>query len=318
MCIPATSRSSSTGSQAGGLPALPGAAAVGRRVRVPALRHGRRRLVADGRRLAPLRGLSVGDLGDGGHDLRRHPYPLVSWFAAVWYVVNQKNGVSALGLQRVLGLGSYQTAWAWLHKLRRAMVRPGRDALEGIVEVDETLIGGVKTRQTRPWRRRQGARRGRRRGLRERPGTRADAPHPRRIGRHPDRVRTRLTSPAAPRSTPTRGAATTTSAATASSTSSRTSPPPATPRTWSCPRSTASPACSSAGCSAPTKARSPTTSSTTTWTSSPSASTAADRAIAACCSTASSKAPSPQPRSHTESSSPASGQRANGRNGVTG
>ncbi len=55
--------------------------------------------------------------------------PLVSWFAAVWYVVNQKNGVSALGLQRVLGLGSYQTAWAWLHKLRRAMVRPDRDAL---------------------------------------------------------------------------------------------------------------------------------------------------------------------------------------------
>ncbi|MGI8902729.1 MAG: IS1595 family transposase [Solirubrobacteraceae bacterium] len=70
--------------------------------------------------------------------------PLRSWFAAIWYVVNQKNGVSALGLQRVLGLGSYQTAWAWLHKLRRAMVRPGRDLLSGAVEVDETLVGGVK------------------------------------------------------------------------------------------------------------------------------------------------------------------------------
>jgi len=70
--------------------------------------------------------------------------PLVSWFAAVWYVVNQKNGVSALGLQRVLGFGSYQTAWAWLHKLRRAMVCPGRELLSGAVEVDETLIGGVK------------------------------------------------------------------------------------------------------------------------------------------------------------------------------
>ena len=70
--------------------------------------------------------------------------PLVSWFAAVWYVVNQKNGVSALGLQRVLGFGSYQTAWAWLHKLRRAMVRPDRELLSGAVEVDETLIGGVK------------------------------------------------------------------------------------------------------------------------------------------------------------------------------
>lgn len=50
--------------------------------------------------------------------------PLASWFAAIWYVVNQKQGVSALGMQRVLGFGSYQTAWAWLHKLRRAMVEP--------------------------------------------------------------------------------------------------------------------------------------------------------------------------------------------------
>ena len=45
------------------------------------------------------------------------------WFQAMWYVVNQKNGVSALGLQKALGLGSYHTAWEWLHKLRRAMVR---------------------------------------------------------------------------------------------------------------------------------------------------------------------------------------------------
>ena len=67
--------------------------------------------------------------------------PLVSWFAAVWYVVNQKQGVSALGLQRVLGLGSYQTAWAWLHKLRRAMVLPGRELLSGTVEVDESYFG---------------------------------------------------------------------------------------------------------------------------------------------------------------------------------
>jgi transposase-like protein len=77
--------------------------------------------------------------------------PLVSWFAAVWYVVNQKQGVSALGLQRVLGLGSYQTAWAWLHKLRRAMVLPGRELLGGVVEVDESYVGarhrGVGGRQ---------------------------------------------------------------------------------------------------------------------------------------------------------------------------
>ena len=67
--------------------------------------------------------------------------PLVLWFRAIWYVTSQKTGTSALGLQRVLGLGSYQTAWAWLHKLRRAMIRPGRDGLRGRVEVDETYIG---------------------------------------------------------------------------------------------------------------------------------------------------------------------------------
>jgi hypothetical protein len=53
--------------------------------------------------------------------------PLVLWFRTMWWVTSQKNGTSALGLQRVLGLGSYKTAWTWLHKLRRAMVRPGRD-----------------------------------------------------------------------------------------------------------------------------------------------------------------------------------------------
>jgi transposase-like protein len=68
--------------------------------------------------------------------------PLRVWFQAAWYVMNQKFGVSALGLQRILGLGSYQTAWAWLHKLRRAMVRPGRELLRGRIEVDETYIGG--------------------------------------------------------------------------------------------------------------------------------------------------------------------------------
>ncbi len=67
--------------------------------------------------------------------------PLKMWFRAMWYVTSQKNGASALGLQRVLGLGSYQTAWAWLHKLRRAMVRPGRDPLSGWIEVDETYVG---------------------------------------------------------------------------------------------------------------------------------------------------------------------------------
>lgn len=70
---------------------------------------------------------------------------LQDWFAAAWYITNQKNGVSALGLQRVLGLGSYQTAWTILHKLRRAMVNPYRDKLSGTVEVDETFLGGPET-----------------------------------------------------------------------------------------------------------------------------------------------------------------------------
>ncbi len=70
--------------------------------------------------------------------------PLRLWFHAMWYVTSQKNGASALGLQRILGLGSYLTAWSWLHKLRRAMVRPGRDRLAGAVEVDETYLGGLE------------------------------------------------------------------------------------------------------------------------------------------------------------------------------
>ena len=70
--------------------------------------------------------------------------PLVMWFRAIWLVTSQKTGASALGVQRVLGLGSYKTAWAWLHKLRRAMVRPGRDRLSGRVEVDESYIGGLE------------------------------------------------------------------------------------------------------------------------------------------------------------------------------
>lgn len=78
--------------------------------------------------------------------------PLTVWFGAMWQVTSQKHGVSALGLQRVLGLGSYKTAWAMLHKLRRAMVRPGRERLSGVVEVDETYWGGeeegVRGRQT--------------------------------------------------------------------------------------------------------------------------------------------------------------------------
>ena len=67
--------------------------------------------------------------------------PLTIWFRAMWWVTTQKNGASALGLQRILGLKSYETAWTWLHKFRRAMVRPGRDLLCERVEIDECYIG---------------------------------------------------------------------------------------------------------------------------------------------------------------------------------
>ena len=83
------------------------------------------------------------------HDTRK---PLRVWFRAAWLVASQPNGISALTLQRQLGLGSYRTAWTWLHKLRRAMVRPGRDRLKGIVEIDETYFGspeeGTSGRET--------------------------------------------------------------------------------------------------------------------------------------------------------------------------
>lgn len=70
--------------------------------------------------------------------------PLQLWFRAIWYIVGQKNGVSAKGLQRVLGFTRYETIWIWLHKLRISMVRPGRERLSGTVEVDETYIGGER------------------------------------------------------------------------------------------------------------------------------------------------------------------------------
>ena len=70
--------------------------------------------------------------------------PLVIWFRVIWWVTSQKNGASALGLQHSLGIGTYKTASIWLHKLRRAMVRPDQDRLSGTIQVDETYVGGKK------------------------------------------------------------------------------------------------------------------------------------------------------------------------------
>ena len=77
-----------------------------------------------------------------GTIFHRSTKPLLIWFIAIWWVIAQKNGVSAKGLQKILGLGSYQTAWTWLHKFRRLMVAGNRSKLSGIIEVDETLVGG--------------------------------------------------------------------------------------------------------------------------------------------------------------------------------
>jgi transposase-like protein len=68
--------------------------------------------------------------------------PLTVWFTACWLFASGKDGISALSLKRTLEIGSYQTAWAMLHRLRSVLVRPGRERLTGVVEVDETYIGG--------------------------------------------------------------------------------------------------------------------------------------------------------------------------------
>ena len=86
--------------------------------------------------------------------------PLTTWFRAMWQVTSQKNGMSALGLQRVLGLGSYKTAWAMLHKLRRAMVRPRRDRLGGVVEVEHKHLDDYLDEFTFRFNRRTSASRG--------------------------------------------------------------------------------------------------------------------------------------------------------------
>src|SRR5919205_686083 len=69
---------------------------------------------------------------------------LARWFLAIYLVTSSKGGIAAAELQRQLGFGSYQTAWAWLHKLRKAMVRPDRAPLAGRVEADETYVGGPR------------------------------------------------------------------------------------------------------------------------------------------------------------------------------
>jgi transposase-like protein len=95
------------------------------------------------------------------------------WFTACWMFATQKDGVSAQSLQRALDIGSYQTAWAMLHRLRSVLVRPGRDLLTGTVEVDETFIGGEEA----------GLRGGRARGKKSLVGIAVEVREPKGIGR---------------------------------------------------------------------------------------------------------------------------------------
>ncbi|MEI6397464.1 MAG: IS1595 family transposase [Pseudomonadota bacterium] len=71
--------------------------------------------------------------------------PLKIWFYAIWWVTSQKTGVSALNLQKNLGLGSYRSSWLMLHKIRNAMIFEDRSLLQGDVEVDEAFLGGVQS-----------------------------------------------------------------------------------------------------------------------------------------------------------------------------
>ncbi|MGH7751482.1 MAG: IS1595 family transposase, partial [Gemmatimonadales bacterium] len=79
-----------------------------------------------------------------GTVMHRTRVPLRDWFWAAYLVTTHTPGFSAWQLQRQLGLGRYETAWAMLQKLRRAMIRPERDCIAGTVEVDETYLGGVE------------------------------------------------------------------------------------------------------------------------------------------------------------------------------
>ena len=89
-----------------------------------------------------MRRLPRAHLGDGGHDFRPDPDAADGVVHRGWLFATAKDGISALSLQRALEIGSYQTAWAMLGRLRSVLVRPGRDRLTGTVEVDETYIGG--------------------------------------------------------------------------------------------------------------------------------------------------------------------------------
>lgn len=118
-------------------------------------------------------GCKVGTSVTAGTIFDRTRTPLTVWFTACWLFATQKDGVSALSLQRSLEIGSYQTAWAMLHRLRSVLIRPGRERLTGRVEVDETFIGGEEP----------GLRGGRQRGKKVLVGVAVEVHEPKGLGR---------------------------------------------------------------------------------------------------------------------------------------
>jgi hypothetical protein len=122
------------------VPGVPGRVPMARGVSLPALRTG------GGLRVASAAAVAVQGVGrqvsvTAATVWHRTRLPLTVWFWAAYLVTTHTPGLSAVQLQRQLGI-SYETAWALLHKLRRAMVNPERELLKEKVEVDETYLGG--------------------------------------------------------------------------------------------------------------------------------------------------------------------------------
>ena len=90
--------------------------------------------------------MSLPGLPHGGDGFPSHAKALRLWFVAIFFVGRHKTGISALQLQKDLGLGSYKTAWAWLHKLRSALPERPESRLTGLVEADETYVGAPHER----------------------------------------------------------------------------------------------------------------------------------------------------------------------------
>src|SRR6266540_1505592 len=239
--------------------------------------------------------------------------PLTVWFTACWMFASGKDGTSALSLQRALEIGSYQTAWAMLHRLRSVLVRPGRERLTGTVEVDETYIGGEEP----------GLRGGRARGKKVLTGIAVEVKQPRGLGRcrmapladaSAKSLHAFVTDHVEP------GATVVTDAWQGyrglerlgyvhDRRSQRAARPAARIPASCCPRCTASPRWSSGGCWVPTRARWRPPTCPATSTSSCSASTVVAPAAEDWCSPGYSSSRSATSRSATTTSSPANGQR---------